>query len=116
MNVDEKIRALLNPRLREIHQTTGGILSMGDLAVYVGQPMQDAMTELAEFVQLAALPPIKLATAFGDATPEECMGSIWVCGLCEDGFTYGRGEPSFCPNCGAKFNKSVSRDSSGEKG
>lgn len=51
MKTDEKIRSLINPRLREIHQNIGGVLSMGDLAVYVGQTMQDAMTELVDFVQ-----------------------------------------------------------------
>ena len=49
MKTDEKIRSLINPRLREIHANIQGILSMGDLAVYVGQPMQDAMEELATF-------------------------------------------------------------------
>jgi hypothetical protein len=51
MTTDEKIRSLINPRLREIHSTIQGVLSMGDLAVYVGQPMQDAMTELAQFME-----------------------------------------------------------------
>lgn len=51
MKAEEKIRALINPRLREIHQNIGGVLSMGDLAVYFGQPMQDAMTELVEFME-----------------------------------------------------------------
>jgi len=50
MTVDEKIRSLINPKLREIHRNTGGLMSMGDLAVYVGQPMQDIMTELAEWI------------------------------------------------------------------
>jgi hypothetical protein len=50
MNTSDKIRSLINPRLREIHGTIQGVLSMGDLAVYVGQPMQDAMEELAQFV------------------------------------------------------------------
>lgn len=53
MTTDEKIRSLINQRLREVHSTIQGVLSMGDLAVYVGQPMQDAMTELAEFVKEA---------------------------------------------------------------
>jgi len=51
MTVDEKIRALINPKLREIHENIGGTLSMGDLAVYVGQPMQDIMTELADWIR-----------------------------------------------------------------
>ena len=50
-DVDFKIRQLINPCLREIHETTGAIMSMGDIAVYVGQPMQDAMEELANFIQ-----------------------------------------------------------------
>jgi hypothetical protein len=54
VTTDEKIRSLVNPRLREIHETIQGTLSMGDLAVYVGQPMKDAMDELAEFVDAAA--------------------------------------------------------------
>jgi hypothetical protein len=48
---DQKIRSLLNSRLREIHTSINGIISMGDLAVYVGQTMQDAMAELADFVE-----------------------------------------------------------------
>lgn len=51
MATDEKIRSLINPRLREIHANIQGTLSMGDLAVYVGQPMQDAMEELAKFIE-----------------------------------------------------------------
>lgn len=51
MNTNEKIRALINPRLREIHADTNGLMSMGDLAVYVGQRMSDAMEELAQFVR-----------------------------------------------------------------
>jgi hypothetical protein len=51
MKPEEKIRILLNPRLREIHKNIGGAISMGDLAVYVGQTMQDAMTELVDFVE-----------------------------------------------------------------
>lgn len=51
MTTEEKIRSLINPRLREINANICGVLSMGDLAVYVGQPMSDAMTELAEFIE-----------------------------------------------------------------
>ncbi len=50
MDIKTKIRHIINPRLREIYTTIGGTLSMGDLAVYVGQPMQDAMEELAGFI------------------------------------------------------------------
>jgi len=50
MNSSAKIRSLINPRLREIHTDTNGLMSMGDLAVYVGQRMSDAMEELAQFV------------------------------------------------------------------
>jgi len=50
MTTSEKIRALINPRLREIHADTNGLVSMGDLAVYVGQRMSDAMEELAQFI------------------------------------------------------------------
>jgi hypothetical protein len=44
------MRQLISLRLREIHASIGGQMSMGDLAAYVGQPMSDAMTELIEFV------------------------------------------------------------------
>lgn len=54
MTVDEKIRSLINPRLREIHKNIAGTLTMGDLAVYVGQPMQDAMEELATWIRESA--------------------------------------------------------------
>ncbi len=50
MAYETKIRELLNPRLREIHSTINGAISMGDLAVYVGQPMFDAMAQLVETV------------------------------------------------------------------
>lgn len=51
MTNEQKVRALLNPRLREIYGNIGGTICMGDLAAYVGQPMSDAMLELAEFIE-----------------------------------------------------------------
>lgn len=53
MTTQEKIRKLINQKIREIHANLGGTVSMGDIAVYIGQPMTDAMTELVEFVEQA---------------------------------------------------------------
>lgn len=88
MTNNEKARSLLNPRLREIHASMGGTISMGDVAAYVGQPIQEAMEELAEFVearerQTGLLDALKGILALGvvpmddDKTAEflECIGA-----------------------------------------
>jgi hypothetical protein len=51
MTIEQKIRQLINAKLREIHENIAPLMSMGDIAVYLGQPMEDAMHELAGFVQ-----------------------------------------------------------------
>ncbi len=93
IDVHTKIRSLINPQLREIHETIQGTLSMGDLAVYVGQPMQDAMEKLARFCYEADQELIQKLTEALEAA-DKLDGFHANCTECE-----GLEQPEACVDC-----------------